>query len=260
MLPRRLTSRARVLPDYLVIGAQKAGTTSLYYYLVDHPHVAAALEEEVHFFDLNYGRGLGWYRAHFPLGLGEGRIVGESTPYYLFHPHVPQRVRQVVPDAKLIVLLRNPVDRAYSHYQHSVRQGREPLSFEESIEVEEERIAPETRRLLADEGYNSFVHQHQSYLARGLYLDQLKAWRALFPEEQMLVLSAEEFRADTSAVFGEILRFLELPPCDLKEYRRYNAWSYPKMEASTRRYLVDYFRPHNEKLYEYLSRSFDWDH
>lgn len=268
MIPRRLSGSVRLLPDYLVIGTQKGGTTSLYYYLIGHPHVAAALEEEIHFFDINFGRGPGWYQAHFPLRASRTLArylhmrefkVGESTPYYLFHPHAPRRVHATVPSAKLVVLLRNPIDRAYSHYQHSLRRGRDPLSFEEALRVERERLAPELVRMGEDESYYSFSHQHHSYLVRGLYLDQLKSWRALFLEQQIGVFSAEDFATDTSRVFAEILHFLELPPWEPRVFPKHNAWRYPQMDPATRRYLVDYFRPHNERLYEYLGREFDWN-
>src|SRR5579885_2674785 len=137
---RTITSSIRLLPDFIIIGTQRGGTTSLYAYLGQHPQIAPAVIKEVHFFDNNYERGVGWYRTQFPFlieksiakNIGQQNfITGEASPYYLFHPHVPERAAKVVPGAKLIVLLRNPIDRAYSHYYHEVELGHEKLSFEQ---------------------------------------------------------------------------------------------------------------------------------
>src|SRR6187200_1451927 len=143
------TARGRPLPDFLVIGAQKAGTTALYAYLRWHPGITGPSWKEVSFFDRHWWRGEAWYRGQFPLRAG-GRLVGEASPSYLFHPLAPERARSLVPDAKLIALVRNPVDRAYSQYQHAVALGREPLSFEDALAAEDERLVGEVERLLAD--------------------------------------------------------------------------------------------------------------
>src|SRR6187551_3563074 len=145
----RATSRWRPLPDFLVIGAQKAGTTALYAYLRWHPGIAGPSWKEVCFFDRHWWRGEAWYRGQFPLRAGE-RLVGEASPSYLFHPLAPERARSLVPGAKLVALLRDPVDRAYSQYQHEVALGREPLSFEDALAAEEERTRGEAERLAAD--------------------------------------------------------------------------------------------------------------
>src|SRR5258706_3897640 len=176
------TSQLRLLPDFIIIGTQRGGTTSLYYYLTEHPCIAHALMKEVHFFDDHFREGLNWYRAQFPSSLQkyyterirkENFITGESSPYYLFYPPAPKRISEVVPQTRLIVLLRNPVDRAYSHHWLVTQEGKETLSFEEAIEHEEERLAGGREKILADEHYTSFNHRHFSYLARGIYLDQL---------------------------------------------------------------------------------------
>ena len=147
------------MPDFLIIGTQRGGTTSLYNYLLARPQIAAATRKEVHFFDNNFHRGIPWYRAHFPSLIqgdmaetirGQRFITGEASPYYLFHPHAPARAALVVPKAKLIVLLRNPVDRAYSHYCRMVKKGRETLSFEDALAQEEIRTRGEGQRLAAD--------------------------------------------------------------------------------------------------------------
>jgi hypothetical protein len=136
---------------------------------------------------------------------GLGLRSGEASPYYLFHPHVPGRVAEHLPGVKLIALLRDPVQRAYSHYQHEVAGGFETLSFEEAIEAEPARLAGETERLLAEPLYNSFAHQHHSYVARGHYAEQLDRWRPLFGDGQLLMLSSERFFADPGRTFGRVL-------------------------------------------------------
>lgn len=264
---REATSPLRLLPDYLVVGAARAGSTSLYSYLVRHPLVGAASHKEIHFFDLNYERGASWYRRHFPTvasrelarrRYGSDLITGEASPYYLFHPHVPGRVRALLPDVRLIVLLRDPVARAYSQYQLERRAGRERLSFEEAIEREEERIGAETARVEADPGYASSAHRHFSYLARGIYAPQLERWLALFPREQLLVLRSEDLFADPPAVFRQALAFLELPPWELPQYRAFNYSPYPEMSPSVRTFLAGYFREDNQRLSDLLGRDFGW--
>src|SRR5437763_1646364 len=127
---RHMTAPVRLLPDFIILGAQRAGTTSLYEYIVDHPQVGAASKKEVHFFDRHYTEGVNWYRAHFPPAVrrqrfenrtGKRFLTGEASPYYLAHPMVPERIAAVAPDARFLILLRNPIDRALSHYYHNRR-------------------------------------------------------------------------------------------------------------------------------------------
>lgn len=250
-VPETVRGRLGLGPDFLIIGAQKGGTTSLYDALSDHPCVAGALKKEIQFFDLNYHRGIGWYRAHFPSML-ERRytllvtrkpfVTGEASPSYLFHPLAPQRMREVAPQAKLIALLRNPADRAYSHYWHEVRRGRETLPFAEAIEVE-----------LRGEG-----KKRPAYLARGRYLEQLQRLETHFPRQQTLVLQSEALYADPARTYRAVLEFLGLPRWEPRQFRTLNTGSYPPMEASARQRLAAYFRPHNERLARYLGVDLGW--
>jgi len=268
-LQRSLTAGLRTLPDYLVLGAQKAGTTSLHRYLEQHPGVAPSAVKEIHYFSLEWSRGERWYRSHFPTALRRARsrrlqgrdlLSGEASPYYLFHPLAPRRARQTVPDARLIVLLRNPVERARSHYHHNVRWGVEELpTLAEAVEREPERLAGERERLLADERYQSFHHRHHSYLARGVYVEQLRAWLEHFPSGQILVLESGEFLRDTPAVFRQVLEFLGLPPWEPGEYGLHNQGSAPPLEPALRQRLAAWFAPHNRALYELLGRDLGWE-
>ncbi len=278
---RITTSPIRLIPDFLIIGGQRCGTTSLYHYLVEQPGIMSASVKEVHFFDCNkFYRGAWWYQAKFPSlpqkyyreRLHKLRILtGEATPYYLFHPHVPKRVAHIMPKAKLIVLLRNPVDRAYSHHWLE-SQGNETLSFEEAIEREEERIGAEREKMLKDERYQSYNYRHFSYLARGIYVDQMQAWMEVFPREQFLILKSEDLYQNPAAVLEQSLEFLGIPSQlsdhqekDFKRYREPTPKGYtnnatpPKMKSETRQYLIDYFKPHNARLNAFFDRDFGWN-
>jgi hypothetical protein len=272
---RMLTSPMRLLPDFIVIGVQRGGTTSFYRYLTENPCIAPAAVKEMHFFDLRFKNGVHWYRAHFPLFLhkeyaermrGHNLITGEATPAYLFYPLVPERVARILPRVKLIVMLRNPVDRAYSHYWLQVRVGHESLSFEEAVRREPERLREEWENVSEAGSQHGDDLRHYfrllgrySYLSRGLYVDQLQGWGALFPKEQMLILCSEDFYADPAASLQQVCAFLNVPNWELNEYKRYRGGKYPRMNPATREWLIDYYRPHNERLYEYLDMRFDWD-
>lgn len=262
---RSLTGPARPLPDFIIVGAQKGGTTNLYDLLAAHPNVAPASTKEVHFFDLDFGRGVNWYRSHFPLAPQRtaGRtLTGEASPYYLFHPCAPARMARVVPRARLILMLRDPVDRAYSHYQHRFRKGVETLSFEGAVEAEEKRLDGELEKMLRDERYNSFDHQNYSYLSRGVYADQIPAWSRHFGDDAMLILKSEDFFEHPARVFGRVLDFLGLPGWEPEltdaSARKRHGRRYEPMNSATRERLREYFEPHNRRLYESLGRDFGW--
>jgi hypothetical protein len=190
---------------------------------------------------------------------GQPLLAGEASPYYLFHPHAARRAAATLPQLRLIALLRNPADRAYSHYQHSVRRGAEKLSFEEALAREPERLAGEEARLEQDERYISYNHQNYSYLARGIYVDQLARWLGAFPRDQLLVVPSERLYAAPQAAIGRVLAALGLPPVPAASYRRPRSPGYPPMDPATRRRLLDYFAPHNRRLYDLLGERFYWE-
>ncbi len=261
---RLATAPVRTLPDFLIIGAQKCGTTFLYQLLVQHPHVKPAFVKEVHYFDLNFKRGHNWYRSHFPLQINNSRkyITGESSPYYLFHPHAARRASAVVPDAKLIVLLRNPVDRAYSHYQHQVQRvkedARETLTFEEAIEAEERILPVEVSKMIQDEHHESLGHRTRSYLSRGIYVDQLLAWSSFFQRRQMLILKSEDLFGGTTTALEGMLDFLEIPHWAPETYSIPNKREYAGVSPIIRQRLDEYYKPYNQRLYEYLGADLGW--
>ena len=247
----------RALPGAVILGAQKCGTTSLHGYLVQHPGVIPPLRKEVHYFDLNYPRGEAWYRAHFGR-TEEAGLNLDASPYYLFHPAVPARLHALLPDAKLVVLLRDPVRRAYSHYWHERAKGREKLEFAEAIAAEPGRIASAEARLADGSLDRSADHQHFSYLARGRYAEQLERWFATYPRERIRVLRFEDFVQDPLAALNGTLEFLGLPPAASVRLEARNARRYPPMQEATMARLREYFEPHNRRLVALLGRTFGW--
>ncbi|MFN8073962.1 MAG: sulfotransferase domain-containing protein [Kineosporiaceae bacterium] len=266
---RRATAGLRVLPDFVIAGAMKAGTTSLYRYLCAHPDVMPAARKEVHFFDVHYARGPQWYRSMFPttvqrdlLARTHGRpvLTGEASPYYLFHPLAAERAAGLVPAAKVVVLLRDPVERAWSHYRHEVRAGREPLPFEAALDAEEQRLAG-TESLLVHGGPAavSDEHRYHSYVARGRYAAQLTRWFDAFGREQVLVLRTEDLLHNPDAVWQQVQDFLGLVPARPPAFEVHNAGSGGGgMDASVRARLEAVFAEDDAELARLLSTPLWW--
>ena len=217
---RRATSRLRLRPTFLVLGAQKAGTTSLHRYLSEDPAVLRASPKEVRYFSRTYDRGDRWYRAQFPLRVRRvlGRLqvgvwpaVGEASPQYLFHPLAPARVHAFDPLMKLIAVLRDPVDRAYSQYQMQLRWGYEHGSFEEALALEEAELDAELAKFYDDPPVYTTLVNRISYVARGRYAEQLERWLEFFPREQLLVLISEELVTEPARAMSSVARFLGIP-------------------------------------------------
>jgi len=254
----RLRSRdLRALPGAMIIGAMKSGTSSLHYYLTQQPQVIAPLRKEVHYFDLNFERGESWYRANFGRE-GQRGVNIDSSPYYLFHPLVPQRAHALVPNAKLIVLLRDPVRRAYSHYWHERDKGRESLAFEDAIAAEPDRIDRDHERLARGEIERSAAHQYFSYLARSRYAEQLERWLQFYPREQLLILRFEDLARDPLPLTNESLAHIGLPPLGSAKLEPRNTRKYPPIDPATAERLRDYFVPHDAALAQVLGRPVGW--
>jgi len=255
---RQLTAGQRPLPACIIAGAQKAGTTSLFDYLSGHPQCAPSFTKEVHYFDDAFGRGESWYRMHFPL-TEQRRLCFESSPYYMFDPRVAARVHALLPEVKLIFLLRSPVSRAYSHYQHAVRRGHESLAFEAALDAEPQRLAGEHERLLAEPYARSDMHRWHSYATRGHYADQLVRWFTLFPREQILLLQAERLFKQPAEAFAEVLRFLHLDRWQPTSFGSSNQGRYQEpMSAAAAVRLRQEFAASNERLFELIGERYDW--
>lgn len=218
--PRRLTGRLRRDPNFLIIGAQKAGTTSLHYYLSQHPSVAMSSLKEVHYFDSNYKKGINWYRSYFPLSkIGLIKCVGEASPYYLFHPDTPSRVHASYPNMKIIILLREPGSRALSQYKMERRKGRENLpNFSAALDAENGRMGAAAKRMAENPFELDFGHQAHSYMSRGMYFQQITRWLEYFNKDNFLILESDVLFGEPKKCLARVYDFLEIDqlyPADL---------------------------------------------
>lgn len=228
--------------DFLVIGAQKCGTSSFYRYLSANLMVRNASQKEIHYFDLFHDKGVKWYHNHF--NFSRGCIGGECTPFYLMHPHAPQRARQYNKKLRLVAILRNPAERAWSHYLMNLEAGREALSFEEALDKEQERIS--TGIDLSDPN-SSFLHY--SYLTRGRYAEQLNRWLKYFPQSQLLLINYHEFFAHPWQEIQKVYRFLGVAPLyDTPLYHENAGKSSETAPTESAKRLNDYFREPNQQL------------
>jgi Sulfotransferase domain len=262
------TSELRMEPDFLIVGGQRCGTTSLFRYLAAHPAVVPPLfQKGIHFFDLRYGRGLRWYRGQFPVrSIADRRVApeapravtGEASPYYVFHPLAAERISRDLPAVKLIVLLRDPVDRAYSAHKQESARGFETEPFERALDLEESRLAGEVERMQTDPAYVSFDHQHHAYLARGRYAEQLERLFDLFGRERVLVLESADLSATPEPVWERVLTFLELPHFSPPAFERHNAQPSAPLSEPLRERLETYFAPFDEQLAALLGEVPTW--
>ncbi len=272
---RFINASSRVLPDFLIIGASKSGTTSLWNYLVQHPNVIPNYnnKKEIQYYDQKTIKGLSWYKAHFPTQreiikieklLSNGKVcVGEATAGYLFHPTAPAQIKALTPNVKLIALLRNPVTRAYSHYQHELRMNRENLTFEEAIKMESYRLTESHEKIFSIKHYFCQERHDHSYLERGKYYEQLVRWYECFPKEQILVIKSEDFYNNPQDIYKEVLEFIGLPYYEKQEFEKLNQGNYEVPTdanfAHIFKKLGEYFFEENQKLYELMGLNYGWD-
>ena len=259
-----LTSPFRVLPDFFVIGAGRTGTTSLFHYLFQHPSISRSAYDELGFFDVNFHLGLNWYRSLFPSVITrffsrrktKAFLTYDVTPSYVRRPWVAKRIHDIFPDTKLIVVLRNPVDKSYSHYYQSAKYG-EKRTFEQVVEQEMDDISKWDDKLKNNNYFATKVEN--SILARCFYAEQLTEWFNTFSKEQIMIIKSEELASDTEDVMNDVFRFLKLPEFHIPNTKKVNVSKYTKMNAETRRLLIDFFKPYNEKLNKLLERDFGWN-
>ena len=269
----RLTAPARMMPSFLICGGQRCGTTSLYRALAAHPVVLkAVLHKGVHYFDTSYRRGLGWYRGHFPLQRHAEKISGrygvpaqtfESSPYYMYHPQVAARIARDLPYVKIVVLVRDPVERAYSQHAHEVARGFEPeLDFGGALTLEPARLHRTEERLARDPEFYSFAHQHHAYRARGEYARYLAVLAHHVGRDRIHVMESERFFAGPEQAYDEVLGFLGLPTTTPRPpFERHNARPRAAaMDPTVRRDLTAYYVPHDEALASWLGRTPIWRH
>jgi hypothetical protein len=258
-----LTSPLRVLPDFIIIGTVRSGTTSLYYTLCEHSCIAPASYDEIGFFDSNFELGINWYKSLFPTIIQKkyvksrhkNFITGEDTPFYFWNKKAAERIIKIIPSVKLITILRNPVDRAYSNYNLGKRLGTENLSFEDAIKLEIEDLEkdPDFSKNLIK------FSRPRSYIAKGFYADQLEIWLKLFQRDHILILNTEEFSREPQKTLKKSFEFLNLPYEKIENIKNLKAAKYLPMKTETRKFLLDYFKLHNEKLYRLIDVEFDWE-
>jgi hypothetical protein len=270
-------------PDFLIIGAQKAGTTALQQYLSQHPQMRCAREKEVRFFnrDKFYALGDSWYLRHFPYRLKPGLRLFEASPAYLYFPFVPDRIFRFDPQIKLIGILRNPVDRAFSawnmyreihgnpdakqkiiaqYYVHAnadMRSAMMELMNRSEFPDFHTSVTDEIKSL-CDGGPRSLL---PGYVQRGIYWEQVARYYAQFPKNHFLLVESTELKTDRKAVLNRVLGFLGLPEYDWHraDLGEQNARSYETPVAdATRGLLQAFFQPHNRKLYSMIGQEFDW--
>jgi hypothetical protein len=272
------TARWRPDPDFLIIGAKRGGSTSFYYDLLRHSQIAplfprpdhlpkAAATKGVHYFDQNYHRGERWYRSHLPSGFVRGRqarrlglpvITGEASPYYLFHPAAAERAAAMLPGAKIIAVLRDPVQRTYSHWKERRREGAEELDFSAALEAEDIRIGAIEDELRRDPAAYSYAHEQQSYARQSEYVTGLARWYKHFPREQFLILSSEEYYADPQAALREAQVFLGLDREELASGEVRNAAAGDAIDPVVEAELRNRFGPYNDQLCQLTGRTFPW--
>lgn len=273
-----LTADWRPDPDFLIIGAKRGGSTSFYYDLLGHSRICplfprpdhlpkAAETKGIHYFDQNYERGERWYRAHLPSTFVRARqarsaggkvLTGEASPYYLFHPAAAERAAALLPQAKIIAILRDPVMRTYSHWKERRRGGFEELAFSDALEAEDARIGAAEQRLRHDPAYHSYAHEQLSYARQSEYAPALERWYAHYPREQILILASEDYYADPQSALGEAQDFLGLPRERLASGQVRNAAAGEDVDPKTAAMLVARFAPYNARLEQLTGRVFPW--
>ena len=261
-LRNRLLPGERELPSYFVVGAKRAGTSSLHEYLVSHPDVLRGfVTKGSRYFDVNHDRGWDWFTRHFPTRRqverianrqGVRPILGEASPYYCFHPDAAARIAACRPDARIIMLLREPVSRAWSHHRYEVVRGFESLDIHQALDREPERLAQ------VDDVRRTFSHRHHSYVARGLYADQLLRLYEHFPRDQVLVLESERLFTDPAGVMATVHTHLGLAPHTGRFDDAVKANTASSVPADVQERLAPVFAEPNQQLRRLLGDSISW--
>jgi hypothetical protein len=264
---RRLSHAPRAMPDFLLIGAQKSGTSSMFAYLKQHPQIVRPIFKELYYFDRHYHRGLHWYGCNFPTRSaierrndhhGRAHLTFEATATYIFDAQVPKRIAQDIETRKFIVLLRNPADRAISAYWHARRMGRETRSLDEALKIDLERFEAEKAFEEGSGPEPVGPPPRPTYLRRGIYHEAVSRWQHVFAPENLLVLQSETMFADPAAIMKRVFGFLGLPPGGQIDFEAQNVGRYNGSDADARRFLEDFYRPHNARLNAMTGNALSW--
>ncbi|MDC0171492.1 sulfotransferase domain-containing protein [Candidatus Nitrosopelagicus sp.] len=264
---RQLTGKFRTLPNFIFFGGTRSGVMTLTKYVDEHPDVETV--RNIHFFEYVYSNKINWYKRHFPtriykkfFNLKHNRelLIGESTGTYFFHEQVPKRIKEHLPDVKLILMLKNPVTSSYSRYNHYKNQGLEPCSFDDVIDMELKRIEIlQNNNQLQINNPDLSHYITCNYLRHGHYAEKLKAWFNEFPREQILILTNDEFNSRMDETLTKTFEFLGLTDFHVKNKIAHNVGKYKKMNEKTKQKLINYFKPYNQELYKILGKDLNWE-
>ncbi len=233
--------------------------------LESHPNIGMSVgAQETHFLDCHFHKGLDWYAAHFPFDgkidkRGIRTLAGDCTPIYLFHPLVPERASNTIPNARFVVLLRDPVERTLSHYFHCLKRGHEHLKLDDALAAEEGRLSGEVERMLADPGYYSIPYRRFSYCMRGVYHEQIARWQNFFPKESFLFLRSDMLSSSPIEALQQICDFLELPTMEPPSDMRRNVGAWSDVPDSTIEMLIQKFKEPNRHLAEMIGPDFNFN-
>lgn len=262
----KITADRRVLPGFLVVGAQRCGTTSLFRALEQHPQVVRpTFHKGINYFDLDYERGAAWYRGHFPRrstvarrAQGDATFAFEASGYYMFHPLAMERIAADLPDVRIVAMLRDPVERAYSAWKHESARGFEDQPFQTALDLEDDRLAGEAQRMRHDPGYQSHAYRHRAYRSRGDYAVQLGHIRSLLPAERLHVVVSEEFFGAPTQAFGGLCDFLGIRDRAGIAFEQHNARPSASMPEEARRQLTAHYLKDQPVLEELIGRPLPW--
>jgi hypothetical protein len=263
---RRMQPAKRAMPHFIMIGAQKSGTSSMFSYLKQHPQILRPIFKEPYFFDRHYHRGLSWYGSNFPAQrtidrrndrTGRPHLTFEATATYIFDEKVPTRIAHDLTTRKFILLLRNPVERVISAYWHARRMGIEPRSLAQTVKDDLRRYRAELCGE-KDTGLSELALSRPSYLKRGIYHEAVARWQAVFSAQDLLLLQSENLFADPAKVMAQVFDFLEIPEPDHIDYAPRNVGGYDGRDADIRESLRDFYQLHNQKLNSISRTRFDW--
>jgi hypothetical protein len=264
---RRFSPGPRTMPDFIVIGAQKSGTSSMFVYLMQHPQVIRPIFKEPYFFDRHYDRGLGWYGCNFPSRRamdrmndrhGRRHLTFEATATYVFDPDVPSRIAADIPTRKFIALLRNPAERAISAYWHARRMGKETRSLMEALDIDLKYYEQEKAFKAGDGPKPRGEAPRPTYLRRGIYAESVARWQSVFSPGDLLVLQSETMFANPKSTMARVFAFLGLPQAEDIDYAAQNVGGYRESDLEARKFLEDFYRPHNEWLNRISRTAFSW--
>jgi len=260
---RKITSNYRSLPDFLIVGTQKGGTTSLYHYLTQHKNIAKSSRKEINYFNLSNRQPLKDYQLYFPLKIKKffnpKLICGEATPDYIIYPQLPKLIKETIPNVKIIMVLRNPVDRVFSHYSHNLMMKREWLSLEEAIEFEEKRIGKNHVNVFTNKVDMIKNYSNYSYINKSIYHEQVSHYKEFFGDNNILILQSEKLFKNPLEITNLCLDFLNLERLSKIEDEPKNTRKVKiDIDEDLNLKLKEYFAPHNEKLFEVINKRFDW--